>query len=148
MKLNKSGKLYRWTYFLSSKEFHHGTSHFDLNLNQYIQDTPSYYSKGPDQTSLCSFFWRCFVWMPLFWLIVLTTIVMFSYAVGALTWRTRGILPLLVGIVVGTLYLIERKKKVIGYWVEDTGDRLGESVFVQGLMTIKGKFCPLIRFED
>ena len=105
MKLKRDGLLMRWTYAPTREKW-----------------------DFPDQVSLCRFFWRAFLLMPLFWVIL-------------------G----LVSPVIGIVYLCTRPK--VRIWQRNADTRLEqwgdvlyngftsvkESVFIQGLKTLKGK---------
>ena len=127
MKLNRTGFLYRWTYLLSNK-----------------------WDK-PYQVSLCSFFWRCFVWMPLFWLLILSVVAAFLF----LSWESKGLLPLAITTIFCLIVLgVKCHSKVVKYFPkvsERTGTvrgKIKQSFFWQGLKTIKGKMCPIIDCVD
>lgn len=124
MTLNLRSRLVRWTYYLTSK--------YDM----------------PDTTTLCGFFWRAFVFMPLFWMLVVggfgTILVAIVLHIILHPWQALNILGvavLLVGVFLfgAWLYNVE--------WMEVTPAAVRDSVFVQGLKTLKGKMCPIIYFK-
>ena len=114
MTLDKMSKLVRWTYVLAHSV--------------------------PRQTTLCRFFWRAFVFMPLFW-------AMAGGAVGAFVYESilsKGILPLLVvGVLAGVTGLVYILINV----VPSIKDYVKESTFVAGIKAVKSKFCPIVEIK-
>jgi hypothetical protein len=123
MKLQRQSKLVRWAYSFDGKH-----------------DVPSY-------TSLCAFFWRAFVFVPLGWAsivgIVLFVIVML---VGGAWQHPRTAILVTTFMVVFTGLVVN--DKAINRKFRGIGDSIEESVFWQGLVATKSKFCPLIEIES
>lgn len=135
MQLSEQSRLVRWTYFLRDR---------------YYNPNTGKYSKAPAQTTLCRFFWRCFVFMPLFWVIVpgfpLTIIGLAIHDFGI--WNvlkfvvtTLSVLLAIIGAVV--VYNANWSKGIRASIRHATTD----SVFVQGVKAVKGKLCPIITFR-
>jgi hypothetical protein len=117
MKLNKKGKLVRFGYCMGGV---------------------------PYQTTLCRFFWRTFIFMPLFFLLV---------AAGVVTCLASfWFVPGMAFGVVGILFSIALLTVILSY-VEDrryfpmASYAVRNSVFGQGVKAIKSKICPFIDFE-
>ena len=138
LKLNEQSKLVRWPNFLRSS-------------STYKAETGKW-SKTPAQTTLCRFFWRCFVFMPLFWLLVTGT----PTGILALAIHDFGILTILKYFSGAVLGILATTGVVAGYradWsrgvratVRDSIKSAGNSTFVQGAKAIKSKVCPIVRF--
>ena len=118
MTLSGQSRLVRWTYVLSPWP--------------------------PDQTTLCAFFWRCFIWMPLFWLMVVCLSVSATVLIVWGSWQTRGLAPLAVFLLALLIWLWDRYDAASRQWAQRMEARIGQSVFVQGLRALKGKLCPLV----
>ena len=123
MTLNRNGKLIRWAYCFS-------------------EDSP------PKRVSLCSFFWRAFICVPLVWMFIM------SLTLGALfffikyTIITKGFLLFLVLLVIGLVYLGETYDGTDQSSLTNRAyNKISNTIFVQGIKTIKGKFCPIIEVK-
>lgn len=131
MKMNKDSRLYRWTYFLT------------------------YRYERPTQTTLCRFFWRAFVFMPLFWGAIVGGLSASLFLLAKLSWLTKGIFPAILATAFLVYWLLNHYSRTVrdgarsfGYKVEDVVEKVLKSVFWQGVKAVKGKFCPIIRFES
>ena len=132
MNLNPNSKLVRWAYFFSS-----------------YNNTPGTYF-GPRSTTLCAFFWRAFVFVPLAWLFIFGLV----GAVLLAIWKTPLITLVYVGVLIlwlvflAILSIIFRE---IARFVRK-GSTISSSstlgVAAAGVRSIKQKFCPIIRFEN
>lgn len=90
----------------------------------------------PSQTSLCRFFWRAFVFVPLFWLLISTFISIVIFALYATTIATKGLLPLVLFGITGIVYLLSTYSDVIK-----------NSVFIQGIKAMLEPYCPIIEIR-
>lgn len=132
MNLNPNSKLVRWAYFFSS-----------------YNNTPGTYF-GPRSTTLCAFFWRAFVIVPLVWLLLLSLM----GAVLWVTWQTPMVVALYVGVIVLWFILWAILSIIIGAITRFVrkGSTISSSstlgVAAAGVRSIKQKFCPIIRFEN
>lgn len=124
MVIHRNGWLYRWTYLLSSS-----------------------WSR-PDQISLCSFFWRAFLWMPLFWLTVGSGAALVLAGVWFILRHRMFWIALPWALVWALFMYITRKDGPANIKLADFTKQVKSSVFWQGLKAVKGRFCPIIRFED
>lgn len=121
--------LARWAFWYSDKTY-------------WAADRDMVRRRVPPQTTLCNLFWRAFFFAPLIGGLP-------SIAALALLWwglvelyrhplRSLAVtlgLCLVVGSILGLVWLWDHY-------------RSGEpSVFLQGLKAVKGKFCPLIKFD-
>ena len=117
MTLNRESWLVKWTYLMTSSGY------------------------PPKKTTLCRFFWRCFVFMPLFATLVLGFLGGILYQ----SWQN----PIPTAIVVAAVIVIFLGC-VVGSMVQEKlaystlPQQISQSVFVQGLKAVKGKFCPII----
>lgn len=134
MQLYPKSKLVRWTYLLRERKYD-----WDDHVTR----------KYPKQTTLCRFFWRAFVFMPLFWLGITGVfgfILVMTYKVFI---EDPWSFLLGVGIVVGILGGLLLVAVICSTeWRKVTPKAIRESVFVQGVKSVKDKFCPVIRFEE
>lgn len=141
MTLRRTSRLVRWAYWMEIE-------------------------KIPPQTTLCAFFWRAFLFAPLFALCITVTIGNMLFWIGkGVLWLilyfnltallhfiggTVAVLlsmALLVGVVFALVFSAEwvGRRPVIEQRRESMKQRVRNSVFVQGAKSIKGKFCPLIQ---
>ena len=123
MVLNTHSRLVRWAYFFGSVWEH-------------------------DTTTLCQFFWRAFVFVPLGWLVIVAFFgfVIFSAGWFLLSYPKAFLLSMLlviapIAILWTSSYLLNLRDQLIVKRVRD-------SIFVQGLVALKGKLCPIIYFEE
>ena len=137
LQLSEQSKLVRWTYFLR-----------DLNYNS----SASIYSKIPAQTTLCRFFWRCFVFMPLFWCLPLAFLTLVGMVIY-MAYLDFGLLKMLlfsgavtggVALLFGSLYTARAVSRASS--IKAFKANIANSTFVQGLKAIKSKVCPILRF--
>lgn len=119
----------------------------------------------PRQTSLCAFFWRTFVFVPIFCAVVAALVGTLAVLIAGVVWNHRRLWPyaaffvsLIVVISLSIIYEDE-----IEAWHErhprfgvptplfSAGthalDAVRDSFFVQGLKTLKGKLCPIIELR-
>ena len=123
MILNPRSRLVRWAYLFSDVWEH-------------------------ETTTLCRFFWRAFVFIPLVWLSIVggCGVVLVSAGMLLLSYPKAFLLGvLLVASITAILwtssYLLNLHDRLIVKRVRD-------SIFAQGLMALKKKFCPIIYFEE
>lgn len=96
----------------------------------------------PTSTTLCAFFWRAFVIIPLIWTLIVVGAGSILYGLGRGTWLH----PWIMLITVITLCLIV----LFATYVEEADhiinaiDRIEASTFYQGLKSLKSKMCPVI----
>lgn len=142
MELKRHGWLVRWTYFLR---------------------TP------PKRTSLCAFFWQCFVFVPLFGisLVGLVGFALYKFFTNLTTAGPFALLGIAFSSLVVWLTIRQEKRSALAEaakldrWnrgIPDPPTRLdkffqsrfmvafdhGITVFIDGLIAIKGKVCPVI----
>lgn len=132
MNLNPNSNLVRWAYFFSS-----------------YNNTPGNYF-GPRSTTLCAFFWRAFVLVPLVWLFLFSLIGAFFWAI----WQAPLVAATYVGVIVLYLVFLAILPIIFGKIARFTkkGSTISSSstlgVAAAGVRSIKQKFCPIIRFEN
>ena len=117
MTLHPESRLVRWTYF------------------------PNKLFRYPKHTTLCRFFWRAFVLMPLCWVLIGIFITGFGIAIWEhLTTFSLAFVCILatIGLSGGLCALIHTD------WGTVTINSVKESTLFQGLKTVKGRFCPII----
>lgn len=144
MTLNKDSKLVKFSYLLERKKW---------------QGADLGYSKIPAQTSLCAFFWRTFVFMPLFFCAALLAVVGGAYHL-VIHWQITLVILAAIALSLGIIYLMSQagKRRVVqrifspvGDLIDATVDRVtyssGWKAFWAGFKTIKGKVCPVIEFK-
>lgn len=134
MKLSRKSRLVKWAYLMPPFE------------------------GPPYRTSLCAFFWRAFVFVPLFWLslVIIAGRLLFLYGKY---WRYSISVTVVVALVVFAIITAcnaaERRRdaRAEENWQRRRAGleplpvrryRLADSVFWQGLKAVKGKVCPLI----
>lgn len=166
MELRADSKLVKWAYFFGRKR--------QINWRVSRTDQWGTYDgyeytdvRYPKSTTLCRFFWRAFVFMPIFWLVV-------GGGASILLWKLLLLilanLPMFLSIVLcaaltmasiflahrfGPDYILrpagEAAEKAFDATrdrVNRTVDRIEESVFWQGLMALKSKICPIITIKS
>lgn len=141
MTLNPNSPLVKWTYFLRETETHYKYTGEGIEVEQ---------ARVPRVTTLCRFFWRAFVFMPLFWLLISSAVLGLVYGVLYFAWTyTTVALSVVLGTVALGLFLfyLQKHSSKIDLITSNACDLVMESTFVQGLKTVKGKFCPIITFE-
>lgn len=98
----------------------------------------------PVKTTLCRFFWRTFVFMPLAYAIMIglpvTMTLMFAYE------TPKAFLTIVLGLI-WSVVLISSNADVIENRFEAIRDRVAPTVFWQGVKSLKSKVCPIIRFD-
>ena len=158
MILKQQSRLVRWTYFLRKTR----------KVDQYSTDghyTGYELQKYPISTTLCRLFWRAFVFMPLFWLVVAVAIGWPTYELAkfVLNNTMAFLTALLMGVALfacitggialcGTYWnsidrALLRGGRAIANGLDHTVDAIEESVFWQGLKALKSKMCPIIRID-
>lgn len=122
MKLHKRSWLVRWTYFLSYET--------------------------PPCTTLCAIFWRAFVVMPLYWLMISVAVVgtgSFMFVIVRASIHQPAISIPVIIVVSGYIYVcstsVERK-------IGELRGRIEYSVFWQGARSLKERYCPIVTIED
>ena len=122
MELKSDGKLVRWAY----------------KFSDYT----------PETTTLCRFFWRAFVLVPLAWAVILGGVggILGMMIVLFLENPLRFLL-IVGGIISGLALLIGGIWSWNLPWSEITPASIKDSTFVQGAKTIKSKFCPIIHIR-
>ena len=133
MKLSRQSRLVRFAYFFS-----------DFG--------------PPNCTTLCAFFWRAFVLTPLVWFGVI-------FVLGVLIFHFAKFYYISVPVTVTAVAMFfavarwvdgsKRKRREREYARErgeqvppTVRERIADSVFWQGLKTVKGKVCPLIELTS
>lgn len=111
MTLNRGSKLVRFAYYFA-----------DFGV--------------PSQTSLCRFFWRAFVFMPLAWIGIVGIVCLLLFMLTMLTWSTKGVAP--VAIVVIAF--------VVAY-VAEHFTTIKNSTFIQGIKSLMEPYCPIIEIR-
>lgn len=146
MELDPKSKLVRFAYFLRTKE---GQPIYDQE--GWIADMN--YTNVPRTTTLCAFFWRTFVFMPLFWLVSVVggggLLSVFIYNIvkdpGAFFVAAGIILAIL--IIVACVMSLPAIFKALKTAATDT-TVTPVKVAVEGIKTFKSKFCPIITFTS
>lgn len=134
MTLNGQSRLVQWTYLFREKQYIHRTG---------------VYTKYPTHTTLCRFFWRAFFFMPLAWLIILGFSGLVVAGIGIIIFENPRLVGIVTGgITTGTLvgfgvYHLSRTN-----WSQMTIHTVTESTFIQGLKSVKSKFCPIIHISE
>lgn len=83
--------------------------------------------------------------MPLFWAAVAAVIIGFLVA----SWNTKGLIPATFLGFFGVMWGLGKLGARYGDdFVFDLVYKVRKSTFAQGLKAVKGKFCPIIEFED
>ena len=138
MTLNSHSRLVQWTYYFADSRYR-GEDPEGLSI----------YGKWPQHTTLCRFFWRAFVFVPLIWA---TIIGVGSFAIGGLCillWRNL----LLSAQFAGVISFVMVSCAAVYYWLlptnwsEVTYVSIKTSTFMQGVKAIKSKFCPIIHIN-
>lgn len=136
MTLDRNSLLVRFAYSVfSSKEWH-----------------GNFFSRIPLRTTLCAFFWRAFVLVPLTWLCIgcgLAFFVTAAFRVAKEYWHLELMVAALaisltpvIFIVIAVVHEYAENEE----YVDNLFYRLENSVFVQGAKSVKSKFCPIIEF--
>lgn len=104
-------------------------------------------SAPPSTTTLCRFFWRAFVFMPLAWLGIVSCCGILLTALGSVIWNDPfgflwglALVMTCAGFVSIALLVWFAGEKIIAL----TPQEIKESAFVQGVKTIHSKMCPII----
>ena len=120
MELKTNSRLVQWAYFLRDGD-------------------------PPNTTTLCRFFWRAFVFVPIYWLVMATALGCSVALLVIMVWANLHVI-MWGGVVLtaffslvygGYILLCAQLGKVPPTSIEN-------STFVQGAKTIKSKFCPII----
>lgn len=138
MTLAKESRLVRWAYWMEDDK------------------------KVPERTTLCAFFWRAFFYSPLIVVAALVCVACLVVMLGRVAWwliwyfnlvELAKFVRLMIAVVVlsvaviGIVAGISFVAKKAAEPVKPLGRRLRDSVFMQGVKSIKSKFCPLIELE-
>lgn len=102
----------------------------------------------PPMTTLCAFFWRSFLCVPLAWAVIAATAGSLVFLVGLLAIEAPGAF---FGLVVGLLlfwFSFATLKNSYRRTLQDMYERITDSTFAQGVKAIKGKVCPIIYFRE
>lgn len=134
--LKKNSRLLAFTYFFGGDE----------------------YKWDGFQTSLCRIFWRTVA------MCVLTVAVfcVLTFIVGAIviaSWKTKGFLPGFAAVIALGVWLTKRNATAINAFmsektdiatdkIEAAWDKVSGSLIWQMLRAVKGKVCPIVKFED
>lgn len=124
--LKRDSRLARWAYF-----FDDSTLQPDGRFN-----------KVPPSTTLCALFWRAFVFVPLGVAVLVALLIFVLSAISHVifTYPLRTLITLLC-IAVIALFI-----RLVATLVS-AKDRFADTLFVQGVKAVKGKFCPIIKFD-
>lgn len=162
MTLDRNSKLVKFSYFLNPTTTQ--VDHTRKVVTSWgTEESYREYSKIPFQTSLCAFFWRTFVFMPLAALAVVLAVCGGIYGLGLLVVTFMGYVvygTLLVGACALALwealrvseYLGEKRTgRKIANAIADFGEALENAPLTQitlGMFkAFKTKACPIIRIE-
>lgn len=99
----------------------------------------------PTSTTLCAFFWRAFVIIPLIWTLIVVGAGSILYGLGRGTWLHPYIMlvsVLTIGLVILIAFYVDDKEDP--FHVFRAIDRVEASTFYQGLKALKSKVCPVI----
>jgi hypothetical protein len=119
MTLRSDSKLVRWAYFFSSYP--------------------------PKHTTLCAFFWRAFVSIPLAWLGMGLLVTFILYVVGYGMFYQAPLASLIVTLsIIWGVIVPGNYQKTLNATLKRALDRADEMVFMQGVKAFKSKFCPII----
>lgn len=141
MNLKLDSRLVRFAYFFARRDHHPSAG--------YVK-----------KTSLCAFFWRCFVFVPLFWILLASALGVSIYEVGKnFTDFLMGaaIITVVVGAGLGIAFLIEYVQKKINArrykaeqdrWAGIVKEPTASSLFFDWVTAKKRKVCPIITFKE
>lgn len=105
----------------------------------------------PDHTTLCRFFWRCFVWMPLAWAAICggggVLLACFIIANLDTHWLFGAGVAVAVLGTVGFMFGVENYAPKVKRFVRHTAQDVTASVVWQGAKAVKSRICPLIWIE-
>lgn len=149
MILDRNSRLVRFGYLLNPPVYRWTPE------GRYTKQT-----RVPLQTSLCAFFWRTFVFMP-----ILCLSLLFITVEGVITvirfWQFFLLGCAIAGVTLGSVFLIvqaaqrQLMSKVltpVGESFDRGVDRIifssGWKAFWGGVWAIKGKICPIIQLKD
>jgi hypothetical protein len=132
MILDHTSRLVRWTYVLN-------------HSRRYYTD--GVWRRAPHTTTLCRFFWRAFVLMPILW-----SSILFGFVhVSVLMWEhlhQSFVVLSLIAAAIAMVLIIAGIGSTIRYAVRKgtlpSMASIANSTFVQGLKAIKRKVCPII----
>lgn len=149
MKLNKHSKLVKFAYWMDTARW---TGKYVTTTGEIVSDQQLWkrtditlYSQEmssiPARTSLCRFFWRAFLIVPL-----VSVPVVICYGVVA----AGGLIG---GLISGIPF--PKTNLGVGKYLDKAADGISnvvgavlDSVFIKGLKAIKARVCPIITFED
>lgn len=111
---------------------------------------------GPPTTTLCAFFWRAFVFVPLTWAAIVGLICLILYSF----YMELMIMASIVGAIIVPFLLLIDGDLLTGWfdkwrwdkWEEDNLNRQRQpsvlNVFLDGIVAFKSKFCLIIYFKS
>lgn len=122
----------------------------------------------PKKTTLCAFFWQAFVIMPILCLFAASTVGILLFFVGrevVKNWVPFTIGFSIIGLLIFVIirygaavdkYLRDKEtERQMKYWSRDRSldkkslyTRVKESFFIQGAISLKKKFCPIIELGE
>ena len=155
MVLDRDSKLVRFSYMLCAKQDQQDYTQLDQYGHPHYE-----YSKVPYKTSLCSFFWRTFVFTPLALLCIMAGISFVLTMAVVASWKRPDIFfMILAGLVIAILLIIginyTANHKLVQNSYYKVAYKLDKrvfsttawQVFVAGVKTLKGKMCPIIELK-
>ena len=154
MNLDAKSRLVRWAYWPDkektvgyllpdgtiAKDWHE-MFEYQLRHPDRVCEPEPVRSNIPAKTSLCRFFWRAFVIIPLISPFVVLAMAAVSAAFGV-SWVFRNLPKVRPPSRVTNF--VEKATDVI----EDAVLAIKYSVFIQGLKSLKHSMCPIITFEN
>jgi hypothetical protein len=139
MQLARSSRLYRWATWAPWFEDHYE--------KQYDLATETSYRR----TSLCYFFWQCFVFATFSNIVVaafVAAVAPFAFCIGIYRKRRQAVLDAMTTQQRLAYYRSRQERELAKEArIRRVLARIHGSFFVQGLLTIKGKVCPIIDIE-
>lgn len=156
MVLNRDSKLVKFSYLLYKNKYRY---HPDAPYDAYY-GAKWWHTNIPATTSLCAFFWRTFVFMPLLTAGSVAIAAGIIGGVGLFIYRYPFDFLAISGIVLTTLVIVfgaahatrtktakriasKAKKRMLDPIIYASTWR----VLVEGVKAIKGKVCPIIELK-
>lgn len=137
--LKRDSRLAKWAFWFETGTMHE--SDWDSGKGEYIT---TYRGKVPKQTSLCNLFWRVFLFAPLCVAVPVGAVGALLFDIVLLTIHE----PKTVIIIASGLALI-----IFWAWIctlakeRNLRAAFKETLLYQGAKAVKGKFCPIIKFD-